>query len=233
MSLLRKQTIFKPFAHQPHHLAIYRQQRRPLSIWTVPKIILATTSKRNRSIILGTLGAATYLSSVVGPVVWVAAGGAASLFSWRLFKKTQKWWNYLSPILNPSHSQEEPSFSQAILSRIGTHRAAEVVRVEAIKSLKQYFSNSSRGKELLEQFGLDHPKDLVWEEIHKSETERLDGDQHRVTSHFWLEDQTSSGPRGGSCEVTATAIVSGQGNVKLEQVKLSSPGWHQDEIIDL
>ncbi|OBZ91774.1 hypothetical protein A0J61_00218 [Choanephora cucurbitarum] len=233
MSLLRRQPILKQAVAQPYHQAISKQQRRPLSMWTIPKIILATTSKRNRGVILGTLGAASYLSSVMGPAVWVAAGGAASLFSWRLFRKTQKWWNYLSPILKSSDSQTEPSFSQAILSQIGTHRAAEVVRVEAIKSLKQYFSNSSRGKELLEQFGLDHPADLVWQDIHKSETERLEGNQHRVSSHFWLEDQTSSGPRGGSCEVTATAIVSGEGNIKLEQVKLSSPGWHQDEIIDL
>ncbi|KAI8079608.1 uncharacterized protein B0P05DRAFT_637361 [Gilbertella persicaria] len=228
MSLRFKRTLQVTRATRPL-CPIYqsRLQTRPLSIWTVPKIILATTSKKKRGLILGTLGAATFLSSVMGPVVWVAAGGAASLFTWRLLKKTQSWWNYLSPILG-SHQKDQPSLSQALLSQIGTHRAAEVVRMEAIKSLKDYFG---KNKQMLQEFGLDHPNELTWEDVHRSETVRLDSDKHQVSVQFWLEDQTSKGPRGGSCEVTASAVVSGQGNVALEQVKLSSPGWHQDEIV--
>ncbi|KAI8639928.1 hypothetical protein BD408DRAFT_420567 [Parasitella parasitica] len=211
-------------------------QKRQLSIWTLPKILLHTTSKKNRGVILGTLGVTTLLSSFLGPVVWITVGGAASLVSWRLFRKAKSWWNYLTPskVEANSNSQAEASLVQALLSRIGTHHAEERVRIEAIKSLKTYFEKSSRGKQVLQEFGLDHPNDLVWEDVHRSETVRLDdGKKHRVSVNFWLEDQTSSGPKGGSCEVTASAVVSGQGNVDLEQVKLSSPDWHEDEVISL
>ncbi|KAG1084588.1 hypothetical protein G6F42_021724 [Rhizopus arrhizus] len=213
-------------------------QRRQLSIWTIPKIILATQGKKNRGLILGTLGAATFLSSFLGAVVWVTVGGAASLMSWRLFRKAKSWWNYLTPSKPETGAananQEEPSLAQALLSRIGTHHAEELVRMEAIKSLKSYFETSAKGKQVLEEFGLDHPRDLVWEDVHRSETVRLDGGKkHRVSVNFWLEDQTSKGPKGGNCEVIASAVVSGQGNIDLEQVKLSSPDWHQDEIISL
>lgn len=211
-------------------------QRRQLSIWTIPKIILATSGKKNRGLILGTLGAATFLSSFLGPVVWVTVGGAASLVSWRLFRKAKSWWNYLTPSKpdTSSSNQTEPTLTQALLSQIGTHHAEELVRMEAIKSLKNYFNKSSKGKKILEEFGLDHPNDLVWEDVHRSETVRLDnGKKHRVSVNFWLEDQTSSGPKGGSCEVAASALVSGQGNIDLEQVKLSSPDWHKDEVISL
>ncbi|CAO3636264.1 unnamed protein product [Mucor fragilis] len=225
--------------HVPLSQNISMIQRRPLSIWTIPKIILATQGKKNRGLILGTLGAATFLSSFLGPVVWVTVGGAASLMSWRLFRKAKSWWNYLTPSKPDtdtvgSSSQEEPSLVQALLSRIGTHHAEELVRMEAIKSLKNYFETSSKGKQVLEEFGLDHPRDLVWEDVHRSETVRLDGGKkHRVSVNFWLEDQTSKGPKGGNCEVIASAVVSGQGNINLEQVKLSSPGWHADEVISL
>lgn len=210
-------------------------QRRQLSIWTIPKIILATSGKKNRGLILGTLGAATFLSSFLGPVVWVTVGGAASLASWRLFRKAKSWWNYLTPSkLDTSSNQAEPTVTQALLSQIGTHHAEELVRMEAIKNLKNYFEKSTKGKKILEEFGLDHPHDLVWEDVHKSETVRLEnGKKHRVSVNFWLEDLTSSGPKGGSCEVTASALVSGQGNIDLEQVKLSSPDWHEDEVISL
>ncbi|KAL9539203.1 hypothetical protein MBANPS3_010402 [Mucor bainieri] len=205
----------------PHH-NMSMVQRRALSIWTIPKIILATQGKKSRGLILGTLGAATFLSSFLGPVVWVTA---------------KSWWNYLTPSQSDTStsSSQEPSLAQMVLSRIGTHHAEELVRTEAIKSLKNYFETSSKGKQVLEEFGLDHPRDLVWEDVHRSETVRLDGDgkKHRVSVNFWLEDQTSKGPKGGSCEVTASALVSGQGNIDLEQVKLSSPDWHQDEVISL
>lgn len=224
---------------QPRHAApslAHMVQRRPLSIWTIPKIILATQGKKSRGLVLGTLGAATFLSSFLGPVVWVTVGGAASLVSWRLFRKAKSWWNYLTPSTPDANTtgNNEPSLAQALLSRIGTHHAEELVRTEAIKSLKHYFETSSKGKQVLEEFGLDHPRDLVWEDVHRSETVRLeDGKKHRVSVNFWLEDQTSKGPKGGSCEVIASALVSGQGNIDLEQVKLSSPGWHQDEVISL
>lgn len=205
--------------------------KRQFSIWTIPKIVLATTSKKNRNIILGTLGTATFLSSFLGPIVWITVGGAASLVSWQLFIKAQSWWNYLSPA--KSESSSEPTVSQALLFSIGTHRAAELVRIEAIKSLKHFFQDTKEGKKILLEFGLDHPKDLVWEDVFKSETLRLGDDKHQVSVNFWLEDEVSAGPRGGSCEVSASAIVSGQGKIDLEHVRLSSPGWHKDEEVPL
>lgn len=225
-----KQSLRSKFQlNQPQQTVIKRQ----LSIWTIPKILLATTSKKNRGIILGTLGAATFLSSVLGPVVWVALGGAASLVSWRLLRKAQNWWNYLSFPKNGNSLLSEPTVSQALLSSIGTHRAAELVRLEAIKSLKHFFQDTKEGKKILLEFGLDHPKDLVWEDVIQSEALRLDPNKHQVSVKFWLEDEVSSGPRGGSCEVNASATVSGKGNIDLDHVKLSSPGWHKDEEVPL
>lgn len=208
-------------------------QQRQLSMWKIiPKVILATTNKSHRKYVIGALGAASVLSSFMGPVVWVAAGGAASIFSWRFIRKAQSWWNYLAPVIN--QGKDIPSISQAILSQIGTHRAAELVRTDAIKELKNFFENTKQGKEMLQAFGLDHFKDLVWEDVHRSESTRLDGkDKHRVEVNFWLEDQASRGPKGGGCEVTASATVSGKGKIDLDQVKLSSPGWHKDEVIPL
>lgn len=211
------------------------QARRQLSIWTIPKIVLATTNKSNRKWILGTLGAASVLSSFLGPIVWVAAGGAASIVTWRLFQKTKTWWNYLTPVISPHNKDQVPSMTEALLSQIGTHRAAELVRMDTIKELKHFFGTTPQGQKMLEDFGLDHPNDLVWEDVHKSEATRLDkeNNKHLVKVNFFLEDQTSAGPRGGSCEVTATAVVSGEGRIDLDQVKLSSPGWHKDEIVPL
>lgn len=227
--LARYQLITRNNALQP------QVRRQALSIWTIPKIVLATTNKSNRKWILGTLGAASVLSSFLGPVVWVTVGGAASLVTWRLFKKTKSWWNYLAPVISSSKdgSNGVPSVTGTILSQIGTHRAAELVRIDTIKQLKSFFETSSEGKRLLEEFGLDHPKDLVWDEVHRSEAERLGDDKHQVKVQFFLEDQTSKGPRGGGCEVSATAIVTGQGKIDLDQVKLSAPGWHKDEIVPL
>lgn len=208
--------------------------RRQLSFWTIPKIILATTNKTNRKWIFGTLGLASALSSVMGPVVWVAAGGAASIVSWRMFKKTKSWWNYLAPVISSTKdSNGVPSLTETILSQIGTHRAAELVRVDAIKQLKNFFTTTDQGKQMLQEFGLDHADKLVWEEVHKSETEKIGDGKHKVKANFWLEDQTSKGPQGGGCEVSVSAIVTGEGKIDLEQVKLSAPGWHKDEIVPL
>ncbi|KAI9273950.1 hypothetical protein EDC94DRAFT_593272 [Helicostylum pulchrum] len=207
-------------------------QYRQLSMWKlVPKLILATTSKSYRKYIIGALGVTSVLSSFLGPVVWVAAGGAASIFGWRLIRKTQSWWDYLAPVL--SKGKDIPSISQAILSQIGTHRAAELVRLDAIKELKNFFENTKQGKEMLQAFGLDHFRDLIWEDVHQSSTAKDGNDKHKVNVNFWLEDQASKGPRGGGCEVTASATVSGKGKIDLDQIKLSSPGWHKDEVIPL
>lgn len=217
---------------QPH------VRRQAFSIWTIPKIVLATTNKSNRKWIVGTLGAASVLSSFLGPVVWVTVGGAASIVTWRLYRKTKSWWNYLAPMVSSSSSNSNngggvPSVTETILSQIGTHRAAELVRIDTIKQLKSYFGKNGEGKRLLEEFGLDHPNELVWDEVHRSESERIGDGKHRVKVQFFLEDQASKGPQGGGCEVSASAIVSGQGKIDLDQVKLSAPGWHEDEIVPL
>ncbi|KAG2234450.1 hypothetical protein INT48_007198, partial [Thamnidium elegans] len=207
-------------------------QQRQLSMWKlIPKLVLATTSKSHRKYIVGALGAASVLSSFLGPVVWVAAGGAASIFGWRLIRKTQNWWDYLAPVI--SKGKDIPSITQAILSQVGTHRAAELVRIDAIKELKNFFENTKQGKEMLQAFGLDHFRDLTWEDVHQSSSIKDGNDKHKVKVNFWLEDQTSKGPKGGGCEVTASATISGKGKIDLDQVKLSSPGWHKDEVIPL
>ncbi|KAI9365752.1 hypothetical protein BD770DRAFT_417506 [Pilaira anomala] len=208
-------------------------QQRPLSMWKlIPKVILATTNKSHRKYIVGALGAASVLSSFMGPAVWVVAGGAASIFSWRLIRKTQSWWEFLAPVI--SKGKDIPSITQALLSQIGTHRAAEMVRVDAIKELKHFFESTKQGKDMLRAFGLDHFSDLVWEDVHRSESTKLDGtDKHQIKVNFWLEDQASRGPQGGGCEVSASATVSGKGKINMDQIKLSSPGWHKDEVIPL
>ncbi|KAI7894897.1 uncharacterized protein EV154DRAFT_576733 [Mucor mucedo] len=209
---------------------VVKTQQRPLSMWKIiPKIVLATVGKKHRNYILGALGAASLASSVMGPMVWVAAGGAASIFGWRLFRKTKNWWDYLAPVIG-----KDSTVSQALLSQLGTHRATDLIRSDTIKQLKHFFENTEEGKQMLKAFGLDHFKDMIWEEVHKSDTTRLDGkDKHKVNINFWMEDQASKGPQGGGCEVQASATVSGKGKIDLDQIKLSSPGWHKDEVIPL
>lgn len=216
--------------HQLKSSTVIKTQQRPLSIWKIiPKVVLATVNKKHRKYVIGALGAASLASSVMGPVVWVAAGSAASIFSWRLFRKTKNWWDYLTPVIG-----KDSTVSQALLSQIGTHRAADLVRSDTIKQLKHFFESTEQGKNMLLAFGLDHFKDLVWDEVHRSETTRLDDkDKHKVNINFWLEDQVSKGPRGGGCEVIASATVSGKGKIELDEVKLSAPGWHKDEVIPL
>lgn len=207
-----------------------KTQQRPLSVWKiVPKIVLATVGKKHRKYIIGALGVASLASSVMGPMVWVAAGSAASIFGWRLFRKTQNWWDYLAPVVG-----KDSTISQALLSQLGNHRAADLVRIDTIKQLKNFFENTDEGKKVLQAFGLDHFRDLIWEEVHKYDTTRLDGDgKHKVNINFWMEDQASRGPKGGGCEVKASATVSGKGKINLDQITLSSPGWHKDEVIPL
>ncbi|CAO3684079.1 unnamed protein product [Rhizopus stolonifer] len=198
--------------------------QRPISIWTIPKIVLATTSKKNRRLALGAFGALSVLSSMLGPVVWVAVGGIGSLFGWRLFKKAKSWWNYLAP------PPLDSSATQWFLSKIGTHTATEKVREESIKKLSNYFEGE--GKRMLEDFGLDHKKELVWEDVYKSETTRLDKNgNYQVLIKFWLSDEMSKGPQGGSCQVTSSGIVNGNGHIELDSVKIDAPGWHKEEII--
>lgn len=196
-------------------------QNRSLSIWTIPKLVLAY---RGRGAVLGALGATTLLSSFVGPVVWVAVGGAASIFSWRIYRKAKSWWNYLAPTNHP--------LSSALLSHISSHKASEEVRSKTIEQLSKYFG--STGKDLLKAFDLSHPNQLVWDQVHKSEMIKEDDQHYRVNIYFWLEDGISERPKGGGCEVVASALVeNATGNVQVKQIKLSSPGWHKDEIINL
>ena len=226
----RQALLFQGHLKKTAQPQFHVQARRQLSFWTIPKIILATTNKSNRKWIVGTLGAASLLSSVLGPVVWLTVGGAASLVTWRIFKKTKSWWNYLAPVIsNSKDSNGVPSVTETILSQIGTHRAAELVRIDTIKQLKHFFEETEQGKNMLKEFGLDHPKDLVWDEVHKSEAERLGDGKSQVKVKFFLQDNVHK----SGCEVSSSAFVTGQGKIDLDQVKLSAPGWHQDEVVPL
>lgn len=50
---------------------------------------------------------------------------------------------------------------------------------------------------------------------------------------FGWRTKASRGPQGGGCEVSASATVSGKGKINMDQIKLSSPGWHKNEVIPL
>ncbi|KAG0735737.1 hypothetical protein G6F57_005239 [Rhizopus arrhizus] len=199
---------------------------RPLSFWTLPRLVLATTNKKNRRLVYGAIGAAGLLSSVFGPVVWIAVGGVSSLVGWRIYRKAKSWWNYLTP------PQVNATATEWLLSKVGTHKATELVRKESIKQLSNYFQ-SGGGKKVLEAFGLDHEKELIWEDVYKSETTRLDKERFQVLIYFWLSDEMSRGPQGGSCQVTASAIVSGSGQIQMESLLLNAPGWHEQETIPI
>ncbi|KAI8985926.1 hypothetical protein BDB01DRAFT_842786 [Pilobolus umbonatus] len=194
--------------------------------WTkIPKLVLTASGVKKRGIVWGTLGAVTLLSSIVGPAVWITLGGVASLVTWRLAKKTANWWSYLDL------PNSKTSFFQAVLLNIGTHRAAEIVRTNTVQHLKAYFEKTEQGKKVLEEFGLDHEKDLVWEDVLKYETVSVDKNTHKVNIEFWLEDEVSKGPAGGSCKVSSSALINGEGNVTLNEVRLSAPNWHEDEVV--
>lgn len=201
---------------------------RTISFMTIPRLALAISSKRHRQMVLGGLGAATLLSSVLGPAVWIAVGGATSVFFWRLYKRAKNWWDYLSPT-----SSQLVTITERLVSSMSSHRATELVREEAIRQLREYFESADQGKQILEEFGLDHVKDLVWDDVYKSETTRLDkdGKLHQVVINFWLSDETSQGPKGGSCEVTASATVREGGKIHLDSLSINAPGWHAEEVI--
>ncbi|KAI9257413.1 hypothetical protein BY458DRAFT_518863 [Sporodiniella umbellata] len=187
---------------------------RLLSIWTLPKLVLATTSKRNRRLAMGALGAVSVISSMVGPGVWLAVGGVGTVMGWRLYKKAERWWQYLP--------------FDTLLGKIGTHTASEKVREAAIQRLSSYFQHTAEGAQMLKTLGLD--SSLVWKEVYKSEVTRTE-DAHHVSVRFWLSDTTSQDPQGGSCQATCTATVSHQGQITLQSILLDAPGWHRQASV--
>lgn len=215
---------------RPIQSSVIKTQQRQLSMWKIiPKVVLATVGKKHRKWILGALGVSSLAGTVMGPMFWVAAGGAASIYGWQLFKKSKNWWEYLAPVIN-----KDNTVVQALLSQIGNHRAADLVRGDTIKQLKSFFESTDQGKKMMQTFGLDHFKDLTWNDVHSSVTTKVDEDgKHKVNIKFWLDDEASKGPQGGSVGVTATATVSGKGNISLDEIKLNAPGWHKEETIPL
>ncbi|KAI8875979.1 hypothetical protein K501DRAFT_309360 [Backusella circina FSU 941] len=210
-----------------HQSPLFQQQQRIFSKWAIPKLFLSS-NKNTRRLMLATAGGVTLLGSFFGPVAWMTVGGVASIITWRTFKKnSNKWWEYLN---NPPSGG---GLATTILTQVGAHRAAECVRQTAIDQLKKYKSTEA-GQKLFSDFGLlDHEKELVYEDIHKSESLRLDNDKHKVSVVFWLEDQVSTTPKGGSCEVNAEAVIDNKGKIDLTQIKLSSPEWHKDELVPI
>lgn len=210
-----------------HQSPLFQQQQRIFSKWAIPKLLLSS-NKNTRRLMLATAGGATLLSSFFGPMAWMTVGGIASIVTWRTLRKTSnKWWEYLN---GPSSGG---GLANTILTQVGAHRAAECVRQTTIDQLKKYKSTEA-GQKLFSEFGLlGHEKELVYEDIHKSESLRLDNDKHKVSVVFWLEDQVSTTPKGGSCEVNAEAVIDNKGKIDLTKIKLSSPEWHKDELVPI
>ncbi|KAI8982086.1 hypothetical protein BDF20DRAFT_818405 [Mycotypha africana] len=202
-----------------------------ISLWTIPKYLLTgklngSKNKKHRHWLLGAFGVATFLSSLFGPVVWVAVGGTASIVCWRLFRKAQKWWT------SSTHS----TITDTLLSQIGTHYAVDLVRNEVVQKLQDYFEKTEKGQAMLEQmFPTDNNShSLSWEDVSRSEVVRLTNNKHmhRVSVCFSVVKDGREGQQH-PCQVMASAIISDEGKMDLEEVKLSSPEWNEDEIIPL
>ncbi|KAI8881203.1 hypothetical protein K501DRAFT_301098 [Backusella circina FSU 941] len=71
---------------------------KPLSIWILPKLLLAT-HKNSRRLMWAAAGGLTLWSTMAGPVTMVTVGSIASLLSWRIFKNNTTQWLDFSIIL--------------------------------------------------------------------------------------------------------------------------------------
>jgi hypothetical protein len=78
----------------PKMLSKTKNQTAPhqaLSIWVLPKLLLAT-HKNSRRLMWAAAGGLTLLSTTAGPIALVTVGSIASLLSWRIFKNTTTQW---------------------------------------------------------------------------------------------------------------------------------------------
>ncbi|KAI9313460.1 hypothetical protein BX666DRAFT_692508 [Dichotomocladium elegans] len=211
---------------------------RCFSIWRVP-IYLATASKaRRRVAMLGTITGLTAIGALLGPVFWLALGGAATLVSWRVWRATRQWWDLLNP--SALRDQSVKGLYQLLMREVGNHRGAEAVRQEAIGQIMKWASTDHGRRVLLDELNLDHINDIDFYPAHASSSTlqqimingKKSSEQH-VRVEFWAQDDRTPGYRGGSCCVYADAAISPDGTITLKDIRLSAPGWHADEHIPL
>lgn len=231
-------TPISPYLRQRPSTAV---AQRPFSIWRIP-IYLATAGKTKRRIaLLGTVSGITLLGAFLGPTFWIISGGAATLVSWRIWRQTSRWWQ----LINQNNIarvafQEAPGLFRLLEKQVGSHRAIEQVRQQAIERIYEWAQASDGKRVLLDDFGVDHVKDITFFPVHASSSVSrvLEVNGHResaqeINVEFWAADDTSKGPRGGSCYIHANAIVDSHGNIELRSIRLNAPGWHSDEYVPL
>lgn len=212
-------------------------------MWKIP-IYLATAGKAKRNLaLLGTVSGITFIGALVGPVFWVILGGTAAMVAWRVWHQTSRWWQLINngsvtdAAKRPMHGSEG-LFN--LLEKLGNHRAAEQVREATIDRILSWSQTEEGRRVLVEHFNIDHLKDVTFFPTHAAShetfTAAINGrkeSMERIKVQFWAEDDQSKGPRGGSCCVHAVANVDDHGNIQLEDIRLSAPGWHPDEHIPI
>ncbi|KAI8393821.1 uncharacterized protein BYT42DRAFT_542021 [Radiomyces spectabilis] len=221
------------------------QTVRSLSMWRIP-ILIATAGKTKRRLaVTALLGGASLISAVVGPVVWIILGGTGAFVAWRVWRQTNKWWKYIGPPAATIAGSAVPMTStvwNAVKNHVGKHRAADEVRQKAIDHVKEWAQTQQGRQILLNEFSVDHVDELTFFPTHSSETVtrkisqnegKEETERNEVKVEFWVEDDQTMGNRGGGCIVHAWASVDKKGQPHLESLKLSAPGWHDDETVPL
>lgn len=229
-------TAYKqPCLHQPV---------RPFSMWKIP-IYLATAGKAKRRLaLLGTVSGITVIGALLGPVFWIILGGTAATVAWRVWRHTSRWWQLINNNGVTDAAKRAISGSEGLFSllekQVGNHRAADQVREATIDRIMSWSQTEEGRRTLVEHFNIDHLKDVTFfpthASSHESRTTIANGHKQsmqQIKVQFWAEDDQSKGPRGGSCCVHAIADVDDQGNIQLQDIRLSAPGWHPDEHIPI
>ncbi|KAG0186942.1 hypothetical protein DFQ28_007083 [Apophysomyces sp. BC1034] len=194
--------------------------------------MLATTTKTKRRMALAaTFGGITLISAVFGPIVWVTVLGVGSVVTWRTWSKTQKIWQTLSPQASTA-SSVATNILGVLKSQVKEHHLTDGIRQDAIDHLLAWADTDDGRRVLVDEFNVDHVKQLTFLPVHAMTTVER-GNSRKVNLEFWVEDDQSVGNRGGACIVRAIANVNKDGQVQLEDIRLSAPGWHADEVIPL
>ncbi|KAI7866069.1 hypothetical protein BDF14DRAFT_1743897 [Spinellus fusiger] len=229
--------------HPPFLISPLRPSLRSLSLWKVSLFLLKSTRWQRRLALTTTLGGITLLSSVAGPIVWVAAGGMASMVVWRLWRQTSGWLHSLAPPV--AHGLN--GLSNSIKAYASSHHAVEEVQHKAMEAITAW-THTNQGQSLLSKgFSTDVHSTLdvltclpphnysFYSQPTDPSPQTAAAIQH-VHTEFRIEKKTVPEKRrnmhgGSGCIASVKATVNAKGTAELKEIRLSAPGWTHDTMV--
>ncbi|ORY95742.1 hypothetical protein BCR43DRAFT_418572, partial [Syncephalastrum racemosum] len=212
-----------------------QQQIRAFSWWRIPVYIATASKGKRRLAALGTASGLFAIGSILGPAFWIVLGGSAALVSWRVWRATSHWWDIIQ---NSNLAPAANSLFGLLRSQVGSHRAAEQLRQLAIDQVLSWGATEQGHRALVDELGMDHIRDLVYFPAHSIRTSDTDinGKKKKMVEvEFWAQDNRTADYRGGSCVIRASAVVEEgrKEHLRLQDVRVSAPGWHAEESVPL